>query len=110
MKQTNIFITEPDMERLRRLLDSAKTSMTDREHLAMLEEELDRVRLEVGSDASHPKHLVRDRQLPRHEIVAPTARAAHALRFQQEGFAAAESLLHVPALIDVREQDVPTDD
>ena len=42
MKQTNIFITEPDMERLRRLFDSAKTSMTDREHLAMLEEELDR--------------------------------------------------------------------
>jgi regulator of nucleoside diphosphate kinase len=46
MKQHNIFITEPDMEKLRRLLDSVKNSASkDREHLAMLEEELDRARV-----------------------------------------------------------------
>jgi regulator of nucleoside diphosphate kinase len=43
MKQHNIFITETDMEKLRRLLDSVRSSASkDHEHLAMLEEELDR--------------------------------------------------------------------
>ena len=46
MKQHNIFISVPDMEKLRRLLDSVKNSASkDREHLAMLEEELDRARI-----------------------------------------------------------------
>jgi regulator of nucleoside diphosphate kinase len=46
MKQPNIFITEPDMEKLRRLLEGARNSTSkDKEHLAMLEEELDRARL-----------------------------------------------------------------
>ena len=43
MKQHNIFITETDMEKLRRLLDSVRSSASkDQEHLAMLEGELDR--------------------------------------------------------------------
>jgi len=43
MKQHSIFITEPDMEKLRRLLESATRSVSkDQEHLAMLEAELDR--------------------------------------------------------------------
>jgi len=46
MNQHNIFITELDMERLRQLLDGARNSANkDKEHLAMLEEELDRARL-----------------------------------------------------------------
>jgi regulator of nucleoside diphosphate kinase len=46
MKQHNIFITEPDMEKLRQLLEGARKSASkDKEHLAMLEEELDRARL-----------------------------------------------------------------
>jgi regulator of nucleoside diphosphate kinase len=46
MKQHNIFITEPDMERLRRLPDSVRNSASkDQQHLAMLEEELDRARI-----------------------------------------------------------------
>jgi len=43
MKQHNIYITEPDMEKLRCLFDSARNFRSkDQEHLAMLEEELDR--------------------------------------------------------------------
>jgi regulator of nucleoside diphosphate kinase len=46
MKQPNIFITELDMEKLRQLLEGARNSASkDKEHLAMLEEELDRARL-----------------------------------------------------------------
>jgi regulator of nucleoside diphosphate kinase len=46
MKQRNIFITEPDMEKLRQLLEGTRNPASkDREHLAMLEEELDRARL-----------------------------------------------------------------
>ena len=46
MKQHKIFITEPDMENLRLLLDAARnTASRDKEHLAMLEEELDRARI-----------------------------------------------------------------
>jgi len=49
MKQHNIFITEPDMEKLRRLLNSVRHSASkDLEHLAMLEEELDRARIVSG--------------------------------------------------------------
>ncbi len=45
MVQHDLYITETDMEKLRRLLHSAKNSGTkDREHLAMLEEEIDRAR------------------------------------------------------------------
>ncbi len=43
MKQHNIVITETDMEKLQRLLDSVRNSRSkDQEHLAMLEAELDR--------------------------------------------------------------------
>ena len=43
MSQHNIFITEPDMEKLEQLLDSVRNSATkDHEHLAMLEDELER--------------------------------------------------------------------
>ena len=50
MKQHNIFITETDMEKLRRLLDSVRSSASkDQEHLAMLEGELDRANV-VSAD------------------------------------------------------------
>jgi len=43
MKQHNIFITESDMEKLRHLLNApSKGTNKDQEHLAKLEEELDR--------------------------------------------------------------------
>lgn len=46
MKQHLIFITEPDAERLRHLLNSVRSSASrDMEHLAVLEEELDRARI-----------------------------------------------------------------
>ena len=46
MKQHKIFITEPDMEKLRGVLDSVRNSGSkDQEHLAMLEQELDRARI-----------------------------------------------------------------
>ena len=68
MKQNNIFITEPDMEKLRRLLDSARNPMTrDREHLAMLEEELDRAHVvsagQVPADVVTMNSMVRMRDL-----------------------------------------------
>jgi regulator of nucleoside diphosphate kinase len=51
MKQHNIFITEPDMEKLRHLLDSARRSTSrDQEHLATLEEELDRAHVVSPSE------------------------------------------------------------
>lgn len=57
MKQHNIFITEPDMEKLRGLLNSVKISASrDQEHLAMLEEELDRAR--IVSAGSVPADVV----------------------------------------------------
>jgi len=50
MKQHNIFITEPDMEKLRHLLDAAQAPVSrDQEHLIMLEEELDRARIVTPS-------------------------------------------------------------
>ena len=46
MKQHNIFITEPDMEKLRQLPEGARNPASkDKEHLTVLEEELDRARL-----------------------------------------------------------------
>jgi regulator of nucleoside diphosphate kinase len=46
MKQPNFVITELDMEKLRQLLDGARNSASkDKEHLTVLEEELDRARL-----------------------------------------------------------------
>ncbi len=46
MKQHNIFITEPDMEKLRHLLESATgPASKDKEHLAVLEAELDRAHI-----------------------------------------------------------------
>lgn len=54
MKPKNILITEPDMERLRHLLDSGRSSARrEAEPLAMLEEELDRART-VSSSAVPP--------------------------------------------------------
>jgi regulator of nucleoside diphosphate kinase len=46
MKQSNILITGPDMEKLRHLLDSLRASANqEQQHLVMLEEELDRARM-----------------------------------------------------------------
>jgi regulator of nucleoside diphosphate kinase len=46
MKQDNIVITEPDMEKLRHLLDSVwKSTSKEQQHLVTLEEELDRARV-----------------------------------------------------------------
>ena len=57
MKQHNIFITENDMEKLQRLLDSVRNSRSkDQEHRAMLEEELDRAH--VVSEGRVPADLI----------------------------------------------------
>ena len=57
MKQNIIFITEPDAERLRHLLNSVRSSASrDLEHLAVLEEELDRAR--IVSPAAVPPDVV----------------------------------------------------
>lgn len=57
MKQNIILITEPDAERLRRLLNSVRSSASrDLEHLAVLEEELDRAR--IVSPAAVPPDVV----------------------------------------------------
>src|SRR6478672_8717134 len=46
MKLHNIVITEPDMERLRYLLDPVRRPLSrDQEHLAVLEQELDRAQM-----------------------------------------------------------------
>lgn len=46
MKLHNIVITEPDMERLRYLLDPVRRPLSrDQEHLDVLEQELDRARI-----------------------------------------------------------------
>lgn len=51
MKQNSIFITEPDMERLRLLLDSIQTRMSkNREHLTTLEDEVDRAQIVSASE------------------------------------------------------------
>lgn len=46
MKQNNIVITGPDMEKLRHLLDSLRASANqEQQHFVILEEELDRARM-----------------------------------------------------------------
>ena len=56
MQDRTIFITEIDFKRLRRLLESARTFLPrDRQHLELLEQDLDRAK--VVSSRDLPEHL-----------------------------------------------------